>query len=111
MADIQIVDERTIKITAGIQDALHMIHEARSDVPKYAQDIVTIFEKMPEFDYTYFCFYAYNSAMLFEDMLGIDPKQYTSFSMNAPDAFFHTLYGGMAGLYEEASRCLVPLTE
>ncbi|RUT35685.1 hypothetical protein EJP77_01310 [Paenibacillus zeisoli] len=111
MADVHIVDERTIKITADIQDALHMIQEAKSNVPKYAQDIVTIFEKMPEFDYTYFCFYAYNSAMLFENMLGIDPKNYTSFSMNAPDAFFHTLYGGMAALYEEASHFVVPLSE
>ncbi|WP_433942892.1 hypothetical protein [Paenibacillus sp. SN-8-1] len=106
MADIHIVDERTIKITAGIPDALHMIHEAGSNVHKYARDIVTIFEKMSEFDYIYYCFYAYNSALLFEHMLDIDPKKYTSFSMDVSDAFFHTLYGGMAALYDEANLCL-----
>ncbi|MNS22567.1 hypothetical protein D3C72_543650 [compost metagenome] len=111
MADVRIVDERTIKITAGIPDALYMIHEARSDVQKYAHDIVTIFEKMPEFEYIYFCFYAYNSALLFENMLGIDPKKYTSFSMDAPDAFFHTLYGGMAALHEEARHYLALLAK
>lgn len=104
MADIQIVDERTIKITADIRDSLTMIGEARAHTREYSQDIVTIYEKMPEFDYIYFCFYAYDSASLFEHMLGIDPKKYTSFSMNAPDSFFHTLYGGMAALYEEAKQ-------
>jgi hypothetical protein len=39
-------------------------------------------------------------------MLGMDPKQYTSFSLDAPDAFFYALYGGMAGLYEEAKKSL-----
>jgi len=35
-------------------------------------------------------------------MLGVDPKQYLSFSLNAPNAFFYTLYGGMCGLYDMA---------
>lgn len=60
---------------------------------------------MPEFDFTYFCFYAYNSA-LFEKMLEIDPKNYTSFSLDAPDSFFYALYGGAAGLYNEAKQAL-----
>jgi hypothetical protein len=33
-------------------------------------------------------FYAFdNSANLFETILNIDPKNYNSFSLNAPDAF------------------------
>ncbi|MBW7475230.1 hypothetical protein K0T92_10775 [Paenibacillus oenotherae] len=104
MAVVDIVDERTIKIKVTMDDALSMVRESSRQLDEYAAEIVTIYEKMPEFQYIYFCFYAYDSARLFEQMLGIDPKLYTSFSLDAPDAFFFTLYGGMAGLYEEAKR-------
>ncbi|MEF2968838.1 hypothetical protein V3851_23870 [Paenibacillus sp. M1] len=98
MATVTVVDEKTIKISVDLEDALNMIAEAESNLERYAAEILTIAEKMPEFQYTYFCFYAYDTAMLFEKMLGIDPKQYLSFSLDAPDSFFYTLYGGMKGL-------------
>lgn len=104
MANIDIVDEKTIKIQMTLEDAISMVQEASSHIEEYASDIVTIYEKMPEFQYTYFCFYAYDSARLFERILGLDPKEYTSFSLDAPDAFFYSLYGGMAGLYDEAKK-------
>lgn len=104
MAKIDYIDERSIHIQVTLEDAISMVREAANHIDRYAFDIVTIYEKMPDFEYTYFCFYAYNSADLFEYMLGIDPKKYTSFSLDAPDAFFYSLYGGMAGLYEQAKR-------
>ncbi|HEX7055878.1 MAG TPA: hypothetical protein VF260_01605 [Bacilli bacterium] len=104
MAEIKVLNESTIKIIADVPDALKMIAEARRDVPRYAHDIITIYEKMPAFEYTFFCFYAYDSAALFEYMLGANPREYTSFSMDAPPAFFYVLYGGMAALYEEAKK-------
>lgn len=106
MPTIDIVDEKTIKIHVTLEDALSMIQEASSHVENYADEIITIYEKMPVFEYTYFCFYAYDSARLFEHMLGIDPKQYLSFSLDAPDSFFYTLFGGMAGLLEQAKQSL-----
>lgn len=102
MAIIKQVDDTTLEIEVTLNDALAMVQEAAQNVEHYAEEIVTIYEKMPQFDYTYFCFYAYDSAALFEKMLGIDPKQFLSFSLNAPDSFFYSLYGGMAGLYEQA---------
>lgn len=102
MANVQILDERTIRIRVTLEDALAMIREASRRLDDYAPEIVTIYEKMPEFQYTHFCFYAYDSARLFEHMLGVDPKAYTSFTLDAPDAFFYSLYGGMAGLYDRA---------
>lgn len=105
MATITVIDEKTIKIAVELEDALRMIEEAESDPELYANEILTIAEKMPEFQYTYFCFYAYDTAALFEKMLGIDPKQYLSFSLDAPDAFFYTLYGGMKGLSGMARLC------
>lgn len=104
MANIDIIDAQTIKIQVTLEDAVAMVREASEHPDEYASDIVTIYEKMPEFQYTFFCFYAYDSARLFEKMLGIDPKEYLSFSLDAPDAFFYAIYGGIAGLYEDAKR-------
>ena len=106
MANIQIIDERTIRISVTLNDAITMINEASRELSRYAEDIVTIYEKMPVFDYVHFCFYAYDSAALFEYMLETDPKKYTSFSLDAPESFFYVLYGGMAGLYPAAKQKL-----
>ncbi len=106
MAEIQIVNDSAIRISVKLEDAIRIVQRAAGDMERYATDIVTIFEKMPAFDYTNFCFYAYNTASLFEWMLGMDPRQYRSFSLDAPDAFFYALYGGMAGLYQEAQKHL-----
>ena len=102
MATIAQVGEKGIRIGVTLQDAADMIEEASHHVDVYAKDIITIFEKMPAFDYTSFCFYAYDSAKLFEWRLGMDPRIYTSFSLDAPDSFFFALYGGMAALYNDA---------
>ncbi|MCM3634585.1 MULTISPECIES: hypothetical protein [Paenibacillus] len=104
MAAVEIIDEKTIKIKVTVDDAITMVKEAAHHLDEYASEIITIYNKMPEFDYTYFCFYAYNSAKLFEKMLSIDPKEYLSFSLDAPDGFFYALYGGMCGLYDQAKK-------
>lgn len=104
MAVVKKVDDTTLEISVDLNDALAMVKEAAQHLDRYAQEIKTLYEKMPEFDYTYFCFYAYDSAALFEKMLGIDPKDFLSFSLNAPDSFFYTLYGGMASLYEQVKE-------
>ncbi|QQE80993.1 hypothetical protein [Alicyclobacillus sp. SO9] len=106
MAQIEEIDERTVKIHVQLDDAVQMIGEAQRDITGYAHDIVTITEKMPFFDYVNFCFYAYNSADLFEWMLGMNPKDYQSFSLDAPDSFFYSLFGGMAALYNNAKQIL-----
>lgn len=104
MAHVEKISDRKAHIQVDVADALAMVQEAANNVDKYASDIVTIYEKMPAFDYTSFCFYAYDSAKLFENMLGESPRQYNSFSLDAPDSFFFTLYGGMAGLYTNAKQ-------
>lgn len=111
MATITVIDDKTIRIAVELEDALRMIEEAESNLERYAGEVLAIAEKMPEFQYTYFCFYAYDTAALFENMLGIDPKQYLSFSLDAPDSFFYTLYGGMKGLSSAARLCQAFATE
>ncbi|MCL6637951.1 MAG: hypothetical protein K6T26_08380 [Alicyclobacillus sp.] len=106
MAHVETLNPTTLRIHVTLQDAVDMVTEAARDVRGYAHDIVTIYEKMPMFDFIHFCFYAYDSARLFERQLGINPRQYQSFSLDAPDAFFYTLYGGMAALYPQAKSTL-----
>lgn len=106
MANVEIVNEKAIHISVNLEDAVRMVNEAARDVSAYARDVVTIYEKMPAFDYINFCFYAYDSAQLFEYMLGMDPRNYNSFTLNAPDTFFYALYGGMAALYDAAKEAL-----
>lgn len=106
MATATVIDDKTLKMTVTVDDAVNMIKEANSDIALYAHDIVTVFEKMPMFDYVYFCFYAYDSTKLFEYIIGMNPREYTSFSLDAPDGFFYTLYGGMTALYQQADQHL-----
>ncbi|QOS79792.1 hypothetical protein JNUCC31_02235 [Paenibacillus sp. JNUCC31] len=104
MPHVEIIDDTTLRIMLGLEDAIAMVQMAHREQVKYAQEIITIYEKMPLFEYTHFCFYAYDSAGLFEHMLGTDPKAYLSFSLDAPDSFFYALYGGMAALYESSLK-------
>jgi len=107
MSEVHIIDEKTVKITVKLEDAIAMVQEASQNVETYAEEILKIYEKMPEFQYTFFCFYAYDTAKLFEHMLGIDPKKYHSFSLDAPDSFFYAIYGGMSGLQEQAKKVAI----
>ncbi|WP_338587472.1 hypothetical protein V6669_18535 [Paenibacillus sp. Y5S-9] len=102
MAHVEIIDDTTLRITLRLEDATTMVQMAQREQAEYAQEIITIYEKMPVFEYTHFCFYAYDSARLFERVLGMDPKAYLSFSLDAPESFFYALHGGMAALYESS---------
>lgn len=102
MAHVEIIDDTTLRITLRLEDATTMVQLAQREQAEYAQEIITIYEKMPVFEYTHFCFYAYDSAKLFERVLGMDPKAYLSFSLDAPESFFYALYGGMTALYESS---------
>ncbi|MEK4274924.1 hypothetical protein [Paenibacillus sp. FSL R7-0026] len=102
MSHVEIIDDTTLRITLRLEDATTMVQLAQREQAEYAQEIITIYEKMPVFEYTHFCFYAYDSARLFERVLGMDPKAYLSFSLDAPESFFYALYGGMAALYESS---------
>lgn len=106
MPQVDIINDTTLRITLRLEDATTMIQMAQQNQAEYAQEIITIYEKMPVFEYTHFCFYAYDSARLFERLLGMDPKAYLSFSLDAPESFFYALYGGMAALYESSQQLL-----
>ena len=52
MARVDILDEKTIRIHASLEDAVTMVQTAARHIDEYASEIVTIYEKMPEFQYT-----------------------------------------------------------
>lgn len=106
MPQVDIINDTTLRITLRLEDATTMIQMAQQNQAEYSQEIITIYEKMPVFEYTHFCFYAYDSARLFERLLDMDPKAYLSFSLDAPESFFYALYGGMAALYESSQQLL-----
>ncbi|BCJ85100.1 hypothetical protein [Effusibacillus dendaii] len=74
MPEIAVIDEKTIRIKVRLEDAIQMVSEASRNVELYANEIIAIYEKMPGFEYTNFCFYAYDTARLFEKMLGVNPR-------------------------------------
>lgn len=45
MAEVTIVNEKTIKIAVQLEDALTMIRDAQTHITEYAFDIVTMVEK------------------------------------------------------------------
>ena len=49
MAKVEIIDEKTIRINMSLEDAVSMVREAALHIDEYASEIVTIYEKMPEF--------------------------------------------------------------
>ena len=109
MAKITVVDEKTIKIAVDLEETMiTMTREAEKNVERYAKDIVTIYEKMPEFQFVHFCFYAYDSAALFEHMLGSTRSSISPFPRCARWLLLYPLRG-MAALYERAKAMLPPV--
>lgn len=51
MAEVEVLNPTTLRITATLEDALTMINEASDHLEEFAEDIITICDKMPEFDY------------------------------------------------------------
>lgn len=83
-------------------DDLHTIaQEAVKNIDLYKEEIAMIYEKMPKFDYTYFCFYAYSTYKLLENALGFNCDEVGHFRLKAADSFFYAFYGMIATLYHE----------
>lgn len=45
MAQVDIIDDQTLRITLGLDDAVTMVQLAGREQAKYAEDIITIYEK------------------------------------------------------------------
>ncbi|MGO4889815.1 hypothetical protein ACJ2A9_18875 [Anaerobacillus sp. MEB173] len=102
MANIRI-EKNDLILEADLADLQVIIEEATNNLDKYKEEIAVIYEKMPKFDYKYFCFYAYSTYRLLETALNFDTDKVGHFRLIAPDEFFYAFYGMIATLHEQAN--------
>ncbi|MFD1362622.1 hypothetical protein [Lentibacillus salinarum] len=103
MATIHTENERDLVVEADLSDLQAFIDEATHNLDDYIDEIAVIYDKMPKFDYIYFCFYAYSTYRLLESTLGFDTTDVGHIRVVAPDEFFYAFYGMIATLHTGAS--------
>ncbi|WP_164670583.1 hypothetical protein [Virgibacillus doumboii] len=99
MATIRPENEKDIVVEADMSDLQAFVDEAVKNFDKYKDEIAVIYEKMPKFDYKYFCFYAYATYRLLEATLDFDTSKVGHIRVEAPDEFFYAFYGMIAALH------------
>ncbi|RYG73403.1 hypothetical protein EU245_06870 [Lentibacillus lipolyticus] len=102
MATIRTENERDLVVEADLSDLQAFIDEAERNLDDYKDEISVIYDKMPKFDYIYFCFYAYSTYRLLESTLNFDTSKVGHIRVSAPDAFFYAFYGMIATLHTQA---------
>jgi hypothetical protein len=91
MATIRI-EKNDLILEAGLDDLKVIIDEATTNIELYKEEIAVIYEKMPKFDYKYFCFYAYSTYRLLENSLKFNTDDVGHFRLIAPDSFYYAFY-------------------
>lgn len=100
MATIKI-EKNDLILEAGLEDLKTIIDEATANIDVYKEEIAVIYEKMPKFDYVYFCFYAYSTYRLLENALNFNTDEVGHFRLIAPESFYYAFYGMIATLHTE----------
>lgn len=100
MANIRI-EKNDLILEADVADLQVIIDEATKNIDLYKEEIAVIYEKMPKFDYKYFCFYAYSTYRLLENALKFNTDEVGHFRLIAPESFFFAFYGMIAALHTE----------
>lgn len=106
MANIRI-EKNELILEADLSDLDVIIKEATDNLDKYKDEIAVIYDKMPKFDYKYFCFYAYSTYRLVEAALNFNTDDYGHFRLIAPEEFFFAFYGMIATLYAQTQKTAV----
>lgn len=101
MATIR-VEDNELFLEAGLEDLQVIIEEATRNFDLYKEEIAVIYDKMPKFDYKYFCFYAYATYRLLEGALKFETDDMKHFRLIAPDEFYYAFYGMIATLHTQA---------
>ncbi|MDP4083277.1 MAG: hypothetical protein Q8934_01530 [Bacillota bacterium] len=100
MANIRI-EKNDLILEADLDDLKTIIDEATANIDLYKEEIAVIYEKMPKFDYKYFCFYAYSTHRLLENSLKFNTDEVGHFRLIAPESFYFAFYGMIAALHVE----------
>ena len=104
MAVIRKDEKGEVFVEADLKDIPAIVEQAVNNLDKYRDEIEMIYDKMPKFDYKYFCFYAYATYHLLEDALGFSCNEATHFRLIAPDEFFFTFFGIIATLHAQLAK-------
>jgi hypothetical protein len=107
MATIRI-EKNDLILEAGLDDLKVIIDEATTNIEFYKEEIAVIYEKMPKFDYKYFCFYAYSTYRLLENSLKFNTDDVGHFRLIAPDSFYYAFYGMIATLHTSSKDISIP---
>jgi hypothetical protein len=98
MATIRI-EKNDLILEAGLEDLKVIIDEAIANIDLYREEIAVIYEKMPKFDYKYFCFYAYSTYRLLENSLKFNTDEVGHFRLIAPESFYYAFFGMISTLH------------
>lgn len=98
MANIRI-EKNDLILEASLDDLRVIIDEATANFNLYKEEIAVIYEKMPKFEYKYFCFYAYSTYRLLENSLNFNTDEVGHFRLIAPESFYYAFYGMIATLH------------
>ncbi|MFB4168737.1 hypothetical protein [Virgibacillus sp. JSM 102003] len=101
MANIRMENEKDLVVEADLSDLQTFVDEAVNNFDVYRDEIAVIYEKMPRFDYKYFCFYAYSTYRLLEAAMEFDTREVGHIRVVAPDEFFYAFYGMIATLHTQ----------
>lgn len=101
IAKIRTENEKDLVVEAVLSDLQAFVDEVVKNFDRYKEEIVVIYEKMPKFDYKYFCFYAYATYRLLEATMDFDTSEVGHIRVEAPDEFFYAFYGMIAALHTQ----------
>ena len=94
-------ENKDLILEADLSDLQIIIDEATKNLDRYKEEIAVIYEKMPKFDYKYFCFYAYSTYRLLEAAMDFDTAEVGHFRLEAPNAFYFAFYGMIQTLHTQ----------
>lgn len=100
MANVRI-EKNELLLEAGLEDIETIVQEAVKNIDQYKDEIAVIYDKMPKFEYKYFCFYAYSTYRLLEKALHFSCNEVGHFRLVAPEPFYYAFFGMISTLYHE----------
>lgn len=95
------MEGKDLIVEADISDIEAIAAEAVKNFDQYKDEIAMIYDKMPKFDYKYFCFYAYATYTLLENALKFSSAEAGHFRLKAPDEFYYMFFGMITTLHKK----------
>src|SRR5699024_11530058 len=86
-------EKNYIVVELDLSDLQALIDEATRNIDDYKDEIAMIYDKMPQFDYIYFCFYAYSTYLLLEATFNIDIDIVGLIRVDVSVEFFYAFFG------------------